>query len=201
MGRYATDSGGGTFTPAPTGTHIARCYRIIDLGTQHGEYMGEPTRRSQILVSWELPDELISVGDNMVPVTASKFYTNTLGEKGNLRKDLANWRGRDFSTEELEKFDLENILGKPCLLTIVAKDNGKTKVASVSGLPKNTQCPPQVNPSSTFWLDEYDEAKFEALPKGIKAIIEKSEEYPQAVSGEVYQPPPPAQAFDDDIPF
>jgi len=202
MGRYASDSGGGSFTPAPTGTHIARCIRITDLGTQHGEYKGQPTRRNQILVTWELPDEMIEVEGKQIPITTSRFYTNSLGEKANLRRDLESWRGRTFTEEELDRFDLENILTKPCLLTIVAAENGKTKVASVSGLPKNTTCPDQINPSFTFWLDEFDEETFDSIPDGIKAIIKKSEEYPAASAGNYYPPQESRPDFsDDDIPF
>lgn len=203
MGRFASDSGDGSFTPAPTGTHIARCVRITDLGMQHGEYMGKPTRRSQILITWELPDEMIEIEGKEIPITTSRFYTNSLGEKANLRKDLESWRGRIFTEEELRKFDLENIVGKPCLLTIVAGENGKTKVASVSGLPKNTICPDQINPSFTFWLDEFDEEKFDSIPDGIKAIIKKSEEYPQVSQGADYYPPAESRPdfSDDDIPF
>lgn len=203
MGRYASDTGGGSFTPAPTGTHIARCIRITDLGTQHGEYKGQPTRRNQILVTWELPDELIEVDGKEMPITTSRFYTNSLGEKANLRKDLESWRGRTFTEDELRKFDLQTIISRPCMLTIVSGENGKTKVASVSGLPKNTSCPDQVNPSLTFWLDEFNEEQFDSIPDGIKAIIKKSEEYQQVSEGGSYYPPEDTRPdfSDDDIPF
>lgn len=203
MGRYASDSGGGNFTPAPAGTHVARCFRIIDLGTQHGEYKGQPTRRSQVLVSWELPNETIEIENELRPVTTSKFYTNSLGEKANLRKDLETWRGRAFTDDELRKFDLENVVGIPCMLTIISGDNGKTKVAGVSGLPRGTECPPQVNDSFTFWLDEWDDDKFAEVSDGVKAIIQKSEEYPQIMSGSYGQEAPSNRSdfSDDDIPF
>lgn len=202
MGRYSSDTGGGNFTPAPVGTHVARCFRIIDIGTQHGEYKGEPTRRSQVIVAWELPDELIEIEGEMRPVTTSRFYTNSLGEKANLRRDLESWRGRTFTKEELQRFDLESILGKPCLLTIVGGENGKTKVSGVSGLPRNTICPEQVNPSFTFWLDEWDQDKFDDLSDGLKKLIEKSEEYPEITSGTYGREPEPRADFtDDDIPF
>ena len=55
MGRFSSDNGGG-FTPAPEGTHVARCVRLIDLGTQHGEYLGQATVRNQVMVMWELPN-------------------------------------------------------------------------------------------------------------------------------------------------
>lgn len=202
MGRYTSDQGGG-FTPAPAGTHVARCFRIIDLGMQHGEYMGEPTRRSQVLISWELPNEFIDIEGEQRPITTSKFYTNSLGEKANLRKDLESWRGRGFTTDELKKFDLENIVGAPCMLTIVSKENGKTKVATVSGLPRGTECPAQVNDSFTFWLDEFDEEKFDGISEKIQDIIKKSEEYPQIVNGGYpsQSASPPSDFSDDDIPF
>jgi hypothetical protein len=207
MGRYASDSGSATFTPAPVGTHIARCFRIVDLGTQHGEYKGKPTRRNQILVTWELPDETFEFEGEQRPMTASRFYTNSLGEKANLRQDLEQWRGRAFTDAELAKFDLETILGKPCMITIVGKENGKTGVAGVSGMPKNMECPPQINKSSTLWLDEFDEEKFEALSDGIKNIIKKSEEWHYLQDGvnpadmKTRNESESPDFSDDDIPF
>lgn len=200
MGRYASDSGG-SFTPAPIGTHVARCVRLVDLGTQHGEYKGQPTRRNQVLVTWELPDEIIEVDGKEMPVTTSRFYTNSLGEQANLRRDLEGWRGRAFTDDELHQFDLMNILGKPCMLTVVGGDNGKTKVASVSGLPKSVQCPPQINPSFAFWLDEFDQAKFDELSDGIKKIIEKSEEWASVQNGGAPTPAPANVNAEEDIPF
>ena len=35
-----TEGGNSNFVPVPTGMHLARCYRIIDLGTQESTYMG-----------------------------------------------------------------------------------------------------------------------------------------------------------------
>ncbi|MDH3380955.1 MAG: hypothetical protein OEQ39_28920 [Gammaproteobacteria bacterium] len=174
MGRYSKDSGGSDFTPAPVGNHIARCIKLTDLGTQHGEYMGELVIRSQILVTWELPTELM---EDKKPFTVSKFYTNSLHEKSNLRKDLTNWRSREFTEEELKNFDLENILGKACMLNVIHNDKGQARIIGVASLPKAVICPPQVNPSLTFWLDEFEQSKFDALSDGIKKIIQQSDEW------------------------
>lgn len=202
MGRFSSDSGGGSFTPAPIGTHVARCVKLIDLGTQHGEYKGEPTRRNQVLVTWELPKEIIEIDNKEVPQTTSKFYTNSLGEKANLRRDLEGWRGRAFSDAELDRFDLENVLGKPCLLSIVGADNGKTKVAGVSGLPKGMECPEQVNETFSFWLEDFDQAKFDSISDGIKKIIQKSEEWPSIMAGDAPETTRSAPEYnDDDVPF
>ena len=42
-----TDSGGGNYEQPPIGTHVARCIKVIDLGTQRGEYQGKATIKRQ----------------------------------------------------------------------------------------------------------------------------------------------------------
>lgn len=180
MGRYAQDSGGGDFKQPPTGTHVARCIRLIDLGTQHGEYQGQPNVRNQVLITWELPTELMDDGK---PYIVSHFYTNSLNEKATLRAHLEAWRGRQFTEVEMKKFDLMNILGKPCMVTLIANEKGKAKVSAVAALPKGIEVKPQVNPSSSFWIEEWDQAAFDAMPKGIREIIEKSDEFKARTKG------------------
>ena len=48
MGLIAKKSGGGDFTPVPPGMHLARCYRVIDLGTQSGTYLGVVTKKQKV---------------------------------------------------------------------------------------------------------------------------------------------------------
>jgi len=177
--------------------------KLIDLGTQHGEYQGQPTRRNQVLVVWELPEEMITINGEDKPVTTSRFYTNSLSEKANLRADLESWRGRGFTEPELDRFDLQSVLGKPCMLNIIDKGNNKTKVASIMPMPKNMVCPPQVNESVAFWLEEFDDQVFDSLSDGIKKIIEKSEEYPQIANGAHFEPrqQEPPEDYRDDVPF
>ena len=204
MGRFAKDSGGGDFIQAPTGTHMARCFRLIDLGTQHGEYQGQPNTRNQVLVSWELPTELMDDGK---PFIVSQFYTNSLNEKATLLHHLEAWRGKQFTEKELVGFDLMNILGKACMVTVTQNDKGKSKVSAVAGLPKGITVPAQINPSSAFWLDEWSDEVFEAIPKGIQDIIKKSDEYREMI-GEI-QPKSNGKAkgghgfedLEDEIPF
>jgi hypothetical protein len=40
MSFYVEDKGG-SFESTPVGSHLARCYRIVDLGTQKSEYQGQ----------------------------------------------------------------------------------------------------------------------------------------------------------------
>lgn len=197
MGRYASDTGG-HFEQAPAGNHVARCIKIIDIGTQRGEYQGKPTVRNQVLVTWELSNELMEDGK---PFTVSRFYTNSLSEKANLRADLESWRGRSFSPEELVKFDLQSILGKACMLNVVQNDKGRAIVSSVAAMPKGTSAPDCINRPFAFWIDEWSEETFDGLPEGTKRLIAQSDEYKARGTAPKTASKPPAVAEEEDIPF
>jgi hypothetical protein len=197
MGRYSKEPSGEDFEQPPPGTHLGMCFRIVDLGTQVGEFNGEERIANQVLISWELPEETMNDGR---PFAVSRFYTNSLHEKAALRKDLEAWRGRAFTERELEGFDLLSILGKAALVSVVMNAKGKAKVNGVFALPKGTKAPKLVNPQQAFFIDEWDESVWKELPKGIQAIIQKSEEYRDRVDGgnppdDGPEPPP------DDVPW
>lgn len=197
------DTGGGDFEQPPVGTHLAICVKIIDIGTQKGEYQGKATFKRQVIIGWELPNELMTEGDYAgKPFSVSKFYTASLGEKANLRKDLANWRGRDFTEQELSGFEAKNILGKPCMLSLTLNDKQKVRVTGVMAPPKGTTVPPQANPSVYFSLepDEFNRDTFEALSDGYKKMISVSPEF-QEVTAPGKKKTGGIEDMDDDIPF
>jgi hypothetical protein len=204
-----SSSGNTTFEQPPLGTHIARCIRIIDIGTQKGEYQGDQTFKRQLIVVWELPGELMTAGDFAgKPFTVSKFYTASLHEKAGLRKDLAAWRTRDFTEEELKGFETKALLGKPCMISLGLSEKGKAKVNAVMALPKGTAVSAQVNPSLNFDLDDFNEATFNALSDGYNKLIMASPEFHKIRNPHpVEEPRKPVAAgngfedMDDDIPF
>lgn len=199
-----SDQGGGDFEQPPVGTHVARCVKLIDIGTQRGEYQGKATMKRQVIVGFELPNELMQEGEYAgKPFSVSRFYTASLGEKANLRRDLANWRGRDFTEDELRGFDSKNILGKPCMLSLTPNDKGKVRITGVMALPKGTPVPDQVNPTVYLSMEpeEFNPEVFEALSEGYKKLIKASPEW-----AELQKPRAPKNGghFDDmadDIPF
>jgi hypothetical protein len=203
-----SDNGGTNFEQPPIGAHVARCIRLIDIGTQKGEYQGMPTFKRQLVVAWELPNELMTAGDHAgKPFIVSKFYTASLHEKSGLRKDLAAWRTSDFSEEELKGFDMKALIGKACMVSLILSDRGKAKINAVMALPKGTQVPAQVNPSLNFSLDEFNQAVFDGLSDGYKKLITASPEYAKLKNPhpqEERQRQPVSSGFDDmddDVPF
>jgi hypothetical protein len=188
------------FEVTPAGNHLARCYQVIDLGTQIADFGEGPKQLSKILIGWELSQELMEDGR---PFGISKSYTLSLNDNATLRKDLESWRGRPFTDEELSGFHLHNILGKGCMLNVIHKEkNGKSRpnVSTVNVLPKGIEAPAPHNSIVSFDLDDFHQETFDRLPEWIRKTIEKSPEYQaiQAAKGGSDEPP---LLTEDDIPF
>ena len=207
---YMPPKTGSEFVPPPAGTHMAICYRVIDLGTQQSEWQGKPKRQHKVLLSWELPDELMEDGR---PFMVNQRYTLSSSEKSRFRQDLESWRGKKFEDSEFGPggFDIRKLLGVSCLLGIVhvhKDDNTYANISSIVKLPKNMLAAKPVNPPVFFDLAAFDRAVFEALSDGLKQVIIRSPEYHATISGQSGEPisdaPPPASEEDyggSNIPF
>ena len=201
-----SDSGGGDFEQAPAGTHQARCVRLIDIGTQFGEYQGKPNAARKVVVTWELPNEHMTTGEFAgKPFLVNKWYTASIGEKANLRKDLVNWRGKEFTDEELRGFEIKNILGAPCMLSITLNEKNKARVTGVMKPPKGMEATPQVNQLVYFSLerDEFNQTIFDGLSEFWQGEIKKSPEWADlnGKPGPVKQSASNFEDIESDIPF
>lgn len=170
---------GGGFPIIPEGTYPATCYMLVDLGLQENKKYGNSSPK--VLVGWELADEFIEIDGKKQPRIFSARYTASLASKAILRRDLAAWRGRDFTDEELAKFNLRNILGASCLIQIIHKTGGDGKtyanLASVMKLPKNMPAPTKMLDQVVYDIDENPLDDVEKLPEWIANTIKLSESY------------------------
>lgn len=197
---------GSSISPVEAGNHQSVCVAVIDLGTQYNETFNKS--QPKIMVTWELTDFPI-LGENQQPDPSkgfrliSKEYTAILHEKSNLYNDLVSWRGRDFTSEELEGFNVKNILGANCLANIVHVTKGSktyANVAAVAKLPKGME-PKSPTYQLFFDMDEGMNIP-EGVPSWIADKIKKSEEYIAYQGGQtapVNDGPPPVD--DESIPF
>jgi hypothetical protein len=189
MGFIAKDSGGGDFKKVPPGVYIGRCYSLIDLGTQRTEGQYGVKMQHKIRLSWELFGEdeqgqplTVVVDGKEMPMTISKSYTVSLHEKAGLRKDLAAWRGRDFTDEEAKAFDVSKLVNAYCMINATTSEtNGKTytNVASITPLPgalKNAK-PAAVHEPLIFNLDEPDMNVFNGFHEKLQEAIKRSPEW------------------------
>lgn len=134
------------FPTAPEGTFPAVCVDEIDLGKVENKRFG--TVRNMVRLVWQIDEEMdadtaakfrMSVGSRYI---IKQDYTASLDEKAKLRKHLQSWRGRAFTQVELFGFDLETVVGAPCLLAIVHNTGSQggtfANIEGVMKLPKGT---------------------------------------------------------------
>ena len=196
----------------PAGTFAARCYSMVHIGTVTETILNEVKTMNKVRITWELPTEtrVFDEQKGEQPMVISKEYTLSMHEKANLRKDLESWRGKGFTEEQAENFDITKLLGIPCMLSIIHKISKSgseyATISSIATLPKGMECPKQINKTFEFnYDDKFSEDVVESFPDFIKDKIKKSDEYrmkvnpiESEVSPDDNTPPPPGE---DDLLF
>ena len=185
MGLIAKE-GGGSFKPVPPGAWTARCYQVIDLGTQVSKF--DNKEQHKIRVQFEVHDKdkggrpLVTAKGE--PMTISKNYTLSLNSEATLRKDLVSWRGRDFTRQELDGFELKNILDKWATILVkesIGADNKSysniTGISPVDPAVKAEGLPAPHNKAQYFDLDNPDMELFETFSQWTQAAIKSTKEW------------------------
>lgn len=209
---------GGDFTPVPAGVHHAVCYQVLDIGTQPA--FGNFPARRKVMIVWELPHEKIMVkakdGSAIeMPRAISKDYTLSTDKKANLRKDLESWRGRPFTAEEATAFEVGNLIGANCQLSVVHKPSadGSKIYANVNALMPLAKGMVKLNPENptlVFDLPPEGPITFPAgIPEWIQNKIKNCEEYVDRVNphrrekteAEMANLVPGGTGADEDVPF
>jgi hypothetical protein len=160
---------GGDFEVAPAGSHSAVCVDVIDLGVLSVTFGGQTKAQHKVKVVWQI-DEARRDGK---PHQVSQRYTLSLHEKASLRKDLESWRGKPFTEAESSGFDLETLIGIPCMLSVVHNVKGENTYANVAGVMK--------------------------VPRGMQPM--KMKDYARATTSDASGAPPFGEITDDDVPF
>ena len=166
-----------SFELAPEGVHVAICTQVIDLGTQHNQRWNKDQRK--VLIGWELANIHNSQGE---PFLVWRRFTASLSPKAALRQILESWRGRAFTEDELQGFDLRKLLNAPCQVAIVhnESDEGMTyaNVQNVMGIPQGLERPHPVSDLVMFELgDNPDWDVFATFREKLQETIKSSPEY------------------------
>lgn len=156
------------FTQVSLGTVQAVCYDVWDIGHQETPYEDEEGNKivqHKVVVAFEV-NEVVKEGKfEGKRMTINRFYTLSLGEKANLRKDLESWRGKSFTEAELKGFDIESLIGVNAMLSIVHNEKGKAKISNISklmnGLPEMHPENGRTNPN---WIIELQKKGGEPIP-------------------------------------
>jgi hypothetical protein len=153
------------------GVYTAVSSMLIDLGVQNNERFEKKQRK--FIIVWQILGQTIEINGEEKPRVISKEYTLSLNEKSKLRADLQAWRGKAFTPEELNGFDLVNILNKACQLQIITEEkNNKphTNIASIMAMPKGMQV---AGTDDTVYFNTYEPDTFNNFGKIPKWIQDK----------------------------
>lgn len=156
----------------------AVCCQVVDLGMQSGKF---GTKR-KVRIAWEILGETVEINGKHEPLILGKNYTASISEKSTLGGELASWRGKPFTPEELKGFNLQNILGVKCTLSIgnKPKNDGSgmiEDITSVGGWMKGMAETPRLSHNMYFNMDSPDWELWKELPDFIKKWIEEGATY------------------------
>lgn len=210
MGFIAKQQQSREFKLVPAGTYTARCYQMIDLGTQKTTGQFGEKEQHKIRISWEVFGEddsgqalTVDIKGKQMPMTVDREFTLSMHENATLRAFLSNWRGKAFTDEEAFTFDISKLVGAYAMVSVAHSEskNGKTyaNVVSAVKLPKElaNAKPAAVHADVIFNLDEPDLQVFDAFPQWLQEKIQGSPEWKKHWNKD-------KSSFDDmesDIPF
>lgn len=181
----------GTRELIPAGIHLARCVSIIDLWTQKITFEKQEKEVHQVRFEFELPALTYTYEDKDTKEekTATKVtwknFTVSLHWKATMRKFLESWRGKKFTKEELEWFDLGSILWKNCQLQIIHSDDWQyANIENALPLMAWVEVPKTDKKIVSFSIHEdekgnptwFDEDVFNELPEWLQEKIMESKE-------------------------
>ena len=155
------------------GSHPARIVQIIKLGTQEDEYKGEKKINRQLWITYEVPEETLTVDGEEKPRWISHRVNELGGEKAKLTTIITAAEAHG-SVE-----DYSDLLGKPVTLAVGTTSGGNAKVTSISAVPKSfAKAIPELANASAFWdIDEPDMEFYAGLPDFLKEMIQAAPEF------------------------
>jgi hypothetical protein len=163
----------------PAGTHKARCVGLIYEGTVKTEWQGKEMWQDKIRLTFELPEKLAEFNGEKKPFVISREFTLSLGEKSNLLPIVEGIVGF-LPPEVVESFNVEDLLGKTCLISVKHKTTPKGEYASLetaSPLMEGMEVPAQFNPTTLLTYENWQQEVFDKLPAFIKEKMQGSKQY------------------------
>ena len=175
----------------PAGNHMATLYEIIYIGTIKTPYFNEDGSEKwqyKVRLTWELPNELRTFGkegeEKELPMVISKECTLSLykgkSQTAILRTIAHALIGEALTDEEADVFDIDDLLGKSCMLEVEHGEYQGNKYAAAVGfgsVPKGMSTPTQVNESRHKGVSDLSREDIDELPEFIAEKIRASKEY------------------------
>lgn len=220
----------------PVGNYMCRIAQVLDLGVRPREkwdtgsnsYVVDTEKApcQVMMVTYEFTTEFVKDAEGVEDETKPRWLSETLN-LFSLDVDLATSTKRYKAIDPTlsQDGDWTKLVGAPCMVTIVHKKNGKSKIGSVAPSIKGIPFPEMKNDPKVFLIDEPDMEIFGSLPDWIQEKVKEAinfkgsaldvalnggtpvkQEDKDAVTDTTDEPAPtstttPTPKFDEDMPW
>jgi len=168
-GMKVTAGGGKQVDPIGEGTVMARVLSVVTLGEHqyHSQYP-EKGDCNKVMVTVELPTETMEVEGKDIPRLLSKTENVYLNEKANLYKVI---KALDPTADLGKGYDLSDMIGKPCMVTIGTTSGNKDKITAWTAPMKGMDVPELANESLLFDFYDPNQEVYDKLMEWVKGEL------------------------------
>jgi hypothetical protein len=158
----------------PPGRYVAVCRCVAFVGDLQDDRYGKA--KPKIVIGFYLPS---LAGQNRDSLWRS--YNMSFDDRAGLPKLIRDWRGRDFTGDDLLRFELADLAGKPAVVTVAMPPGAKlTNLVGIEPwVPSAGEQPPKLPDSPFVWTIEtlYETGIPENAPAYVMRMLEKSAQY------------------------
>lgn len=130
----------------PADQYGAVCIDIIDLGKVKTEFNNKVKFQHKIVIRFWCGE----YNEEGEPLFVGERFTLSLHEKAALRPFLEAWRGKRFTAEELNGFDIENLIGAHALIQVSHATRGEKTYANIDSIMKLPKGSEQIMPLADY---------------------------------------------------
>ena len=193
----SSDGSGENLPKLQPGIYAGTCYQIVDMGTRDEVYNGETSKKTQVIITFEVT-EALEPNNNEVqmqdgrPFAVSGTYTASLFEQAKLHQHLVSWRGKAFIEEELQGFDMSKLLGCTARIEVAhtkpspdGKGGGNPKIHNLQRPDGGIKVVDTENEKRSFDLDVFCNFKKDPATPGGKAMSDMFDTFPDWQQGKI----------------
>lgn len=188
---------GGNFVLCPPGNKLANCFAMVMVGTVMESFKGAtPVPTEKLFIGFEMTNDrhVFDEEKGPEPFIIWVEYLLSLHKKANLRKMVESWAGQSYSDKEMEEFELNELIGSPCMANVIADTNQKgeerRKIANITAIPAGVTPPAMYYPPLLFtYSNPFNHEAFNRIPEWIQNKMKTSKEYQAAVGSGIAPAP------------
>lgn len=163
------------------GTHAAICTWVVGIGMQATTWEGVTKEVEKLKLRFEVPSERVTwttkdgeAGEG--PMVIWLTVTASMHKNSRLRRLVQSWLGRKLEEKEAWEFDTDDLIGQPCLISVVHReyqDKTYANIDTISPLMKGMPAPVAEGELLSFDPYHHTPEEFALLPSWLQELVNK----------------------------